>query len=54
MIGKQVNFDKIGNYLMTFLKVHPEISKTNYLIKLIVNFLYLIILGHLITRLFLS
>jgi len=52
MEGKQVSLNKIGNYFMTFLKVHPEISKSNYLIKLLVNFIYLVILGDLLSKLF--
>ena len=49
---KQLNYSKVGNYFIAFLKVHPEISKGNRLIKLLVNFIYLAILFNLLSKLF--
>lgn len=51
MSERQARLTILSNYFITFLKLHPEISKSNYIIKLFVNSLYLIILGHLITKL---
>lgn len=51
MSEQGANLTIFSNYFLTFLKLHPEISKSNYLLKLFVNSLYLIILGHLITKL---
>ncbi len=51
MSKRQDKLNIFGNYFITFLKLHPEVSRSNYIIKLFVNSFYLIILGHLISKL---
>ncbi|MBK8943804.1 MAG: hypothetical protein IPM32_00905 [Ignavibacteriae bacterium] len=51
MSERTAKLDLLSNYFITFLKLHPEIARSNYIIKLFVNSFYLIILGHLISKL---